>query len=884
MDSLRVLSMRIRRSYPRPLRSSNLSVFVVLPSSNVRPWPSSDQQSLGEYQELQKYYWVFLHTRTGECPSRDLPSPYRRLPKENHVVRSALSRVLATWLPYRREITVMRKRLIFPWMTGLRSWGSMAVYRYFTEWQVLHRTVVVSSSILLSPSLFLTARLEEGSQVRIFSLYGKTTNKDNSFLPSLRDAQEAGYIRLHEISRGPTKSVQTDTGDSGKCRDWLVILLREHLVGLRFITSSQIVEVSYEGRPRRFSLDSISLRPPETGDLVSSITKEVKSLSFHSQPLLWTTGWDTSVCILENDSDHQVDYPHKPDIETLEQTTPSDAYATVGGLNKTIAEIRDLIEIPLTRPELFVHFGDGYLGLKPPRGILLHGPPGTGKTHLARAIAASTRSSVIIINGPELSSAYHGETEARLREVFRNARAKSPCIVVLDEIDALVPRREEGAGGEVEKRVVATLLTIMDGMEDEATSGTIERVVVIGTTNRPNAIEPALRRPGRFDREFEIGVPNAEARLEILEVLLAKTPHSVSQANLRALAGRAHGYVGADLSAVVREAGTLAIKRWMNANASLGSSGTGIPPSLNLSISDLSDALPSVRPSAMRSVFLDTPPVRYSDVGGQAAAIRKLREAVEWPLLHPEAFERLGVRPPKGLLLYGPPGCSKTVLARACATESGVNFVAVKGPEAGDQTILSKYVGESERAVREIFRKARAASPSIIFFDEIDALGSSRSDSEGGGVSSHEGVLTSLLNEMDGVQELVGVTIIAATNRPDVMDPALTRPGRLDRILFIGPPDQEGREEILRIRTKKMRVEPGFDVSKIAAMTDGCSGAEITALCQEAALLTMQKDIDTPHVPQIAFEEAARSIRKQITPDMMRKYHDWSDKYGLKGV
>ncbi|KAG6375937.1 P-loop containing nucleoside triphosphate hydrolase protein [Boletus reticuloceps] len=732
--------------------------------------------------------------------------------------------------------------------------------------------IVRSSFVLLSPSLFLTARLEEGSLVKVFPLHGKPTNKGNSFLPSLRDAQEAGYIRLREILKGQTKKAQADTHESGKRRDWLTLLLREHLVGLKFITSSQVVEVVYEGRPRRFFIDSITVRTPEAGDLVGPITKEIGSLSLHSQSHLWTTGWDTSVCILEDDTDNRLGYPHKPDIETLEKTTPSDAYATVGGLNKTIAEIRDLIEIPLTRPELFVHFG-----LKPPRGILLHGPPGTGKTHLARAIAASTSSSVIVINGPELSSAYHGETEARLREVFRNARAKSPCIVVLDEIDALVPQREDSAGGEVEKRVVATLLTIMDGMEDEKTSGT-ERVVVIGTTNRPNAIDPALRRPGRFDREFEIGVPDAEARLAILEVLLAKTPHSISQADLRALAGRAHGYVGADLSAVIREAGTLAIKRWVNANASLGSSATGIPPSLNLTIANLSDALPSVRPSAMRSVFLDTPPVRYSDIGGQAAVIQKLREVVEWPLLHPEAFERLGVRPPKGLLLYGPPGCSKTVLARACATESGVNFVAVKGPE-----LLSKYVGESERAVREIFRKARAASPSIIFFDEIDALGTSRSDSEGS-VSSHEGVLTSLLNEMDGVQELIGVTIIAATNRPDVMDPALMRSGRLDRILFIGPPDQEGREEILHIRTRKMSVEPGFDVSKIASMTDGCSGAELAALCQEAALITMQQDIHAPHVPQIAFEEAARSIRKQITPDMMKRYHDWSEKYGLTCV
>ncbi|KAH8116823.1 AAA family ATPase [Phellopilus nigrolimitatus] len=721
---------------------------------------------------------------------------------------------------------------------------------------------VSADVVCVSTSHMLSANIQNQAKVKVIPL---TEGKSYSGLPSLKGLREARSVSISEATEGFSETIK-----DAKKPDWLTLYIREVLVDLKYIFVGQKIRITFEGCERVFTVTHISLdaKSANTGEITAALV----SLSINSAaPALWTVGWDTQV-LVDRYSDHANKSKTASSVGSALESPSSDGYSSVGGLDKQISQIRDLIEIPLMRPDLFRHFG-----LKPPKGILLHGPPGTGKTHLARAVVAATSGvSVLVVAGAELSSAYHGETERRLRDVFAEARRRSPCIVVLDEVDALAPRREGsedggGGGGEVEKRVVATLLTIMDGVGSGGVDGE-ERVVVIGTTNRPNAIDPALRRPGRFDREIEIGIPDADARYLILKVILSKTPHSILDTELRAIASRTHGYVGADLSAVVREAGTVAIKRWMHAAPSQDRK----PEStLLLTPGDLTAGLTLVQPSALRSVTLEVPAVRWGDIGGQERVAQKLRECVEWPLCHPEAFARLGVRAPRGVLLYGPPGCSKTLTARALATESGINFLAVKGPE-----LLNKFVGESERAVREIFRKARAASPSIIFFDEIDALGTSRS-SEASTGERHEGVLTTLLNEMDGVQELLGVTVVAATNRPDVIDSALMRPGRLDRILYVGPPDRKGRIEILGIRTRAMAIGLDVDLKELADLTEGCSGAELAALCQDAALLAMQEDIDIPSVPRSAFLQAAKGVRRQITPEIVARFQRWREESGL---
>ncbi|KZT52569.1 AAA-domain-containing protein [Calocera cornea HHB12733] len=725
-----------------------------------------------------------------------------------------------------------------------------------------------NNHIQISSTLAATAGLVDGNKARLATI--SSIASSSSLTPP--EIKEASKLLCAVVSKGDVSSRQISSRDVSKTSPQakrLDAYLKEILIDVKYVTPHEVVAAEYHGARHQFRIFL-----PDDLDGVSALESKLNGLSLRTSAQsssIRLVGWDTEVILSDASTTPSPLFTttaadsvtaHSISTKAVDQGVPEEVYMSVGGLDRQIAEIRNLIELPLQRPDLFLRFG-----LKPPKGVLLHGPPGTGKTRLAHAVATSTRSSLILIHGPELSSAYHGETEAALRQVFERARKQSPSVIVLDELDALCPRREEGSG-EVEKRVVATLLTLMDGMAEDGRDG---RVIVMGTTNRVNAIDPALRRPGRFDREIEIGIPDAAARLAILRVLLSRIPHSLDNGALKALADRTHGYVGADLAALVRDAGTLAIHRWLES-----SSTASIEMTAELTLSDLLDALPGIRPSAMREVFIETPSVRWSDIGGQQLVKEKLKECVEWPLLYPETFERLGVAPPKGVLLYGPPGCSKTLTAKALATESGINFLAVKGPE-----LLNKFVGESERAIREIFRKARAAAPSIIFFDEIDALGSSRTSGDSAG-SSHEGMLTTLLNEMDGIQELVGVTIVAATNRPDVIDAALMRPGRLDRILYVGPPDLDARHEILKIRTAKMAVEPGLDLHDLAVKTTGCSGAEIVGLCQDAALSAMKEDIQAPFVGIKHFSEAVRNVRRGITPEMVERYDVWSETSGIR--
>jgi transitional endoplasmic reticulum ATPase len=552
---------------------------------------------------------------------------------------------------------------------------------------------------------------------------------------------------------------------------------------------------------------------------------------------------------------------------------PKISYEDIGGLRPVIQKIREMIELPLRHPELFER-----LGVEAPKGVLLHGPPGTGKTLLARAVASETNANFLSIGGPEIMSKYYGESEERLRDVFKEAQENAPSIIFIDEIDSIAPKREE-VTGEVEKRVTSQLLSLMDGLQSRG------KVVVIGATNRPNAIDPALRRPGRFDREIEIGVPDRDGRLEVLEIHTRGMPLA-EDVDLKKLADVTHGFVGADLESLAKEAAIRALRRILpEINLEAQSIPGDILNKIIVKMADFQDALKEVEPSAMREVLVEIPDVSWDQVGGLEDVKEELREAVEWPLKYPDLFAQLNATPPKGLLLYGPPGTGKTLLAKAVAHESESNFISVKGPE-----LLNKFVGESEKAVREVFRKARQASPCIIFFDEIDSVAPTRGSSLG---DSHvtERVISQFLTEMDGLEELRNVIIIAATNRPDIIDSALLRPGRFDRLLFVPPPDLEARKQIFKIHTRKTPLAEDVNLDELARKTDGYTGADIASLANTGVMLALREHISKAKDPEDAkkrakglkvakrhFDEALQKI-KPMSSEELKMYERFSEQF-----
>ncbi|WP_338729486.1 CDC48 family AAA ATPase [Haladaptatus sp. DJG-WS-42] len=557
--------------------------------------------------------------------------------------------------------------------------------------------------------------------------------------------------------------------------------------------------------------------------------------------------------------DTEVELREEP-ISGFEKTGGGITYEDIGGLQQEIQRVREMVELPMKHPQIFKK-----LGIEPPQGVLLHGPPGTGKTLLAKAVANETSASFFSIAGPEIISKYYGESEQQLREIFEDASEESPSIIFIDELDSIAPKRED-VTGEVERRVVAQLLTMMDGLEARG------NVIVIAATNRVDSVDPALRRPGRFDREIEIGVPDEEGRKEILQVHTRGMPLA-DDVSLDDLAEETHGFVGADIESLTKESAMKALRRYL---PEIDLDEEDIPPSLIdrmiIKRSDFRGALAEVDPSAMREVLVELPKVSWEDVGGLEDAKQNVQESVEWPMNSPEKFTRMGIDPPAGVLLYGPPGTGKTLIAKAVANQTKANFISVRGPQ-----LLSKWVGESEKAIRQTFRKARQVAPTVIFFDELDSLAPSRGRDTGSNVS--ERVVNQLLTELDGLEDRGNVMVIAATNRPDMIDPALIRSGRFDRLVLIGEPSEDGREEILEIHTKNMPLAADVSLKEIAEITEGYVGSDLESIAREAAIQALREDSDADVVEMRHFRKAMENVRPTITDDMMEYFERIKDEF-----
>jgi transitional endoplasmic reticulum ATPase len=542
---------------------------------------------------------------------------------------------------------------------------------------------------------------------------------------------------------------------------------------------------------------------------------------------------------------------------------PRVTFEDIGGLDNVIQKLRDMVELPFKYKKIF-----SKLGIEPPKGVLLYGPPGCGKTLLAKALANELNAYFLVINGPEIMSKFYGESEQRLREIFKLAKKKAkkyPAIIFIDEIDAIAPKRDE-VTGEVEKRVVAQLLALMDGLESRGD------VIVIAATNRPNAIDPALRRPGRFDVEIEIPMPDKKARYEILRVHTRRLQEAgllSPSIDLEKIAEMTHGFTGADLAALVKEAFMKALKRAITKCS--GCTPEELMSQLIVTNEDFLAAFRSIIPSGLREIFIETPDVSWSDIGGIDEVKQVLVENVILPLKNPDLYEKYGIKPPRGLLLYGPPGCGKTLLAKAVAKESGFNFIAVRGPE-----LLSKWVGESERAIREIFKKARMHAPSIVFLDEVDSIAPIRGLLSDSGVT--ERVVTQLITELDGIKDLNNVIVIAATNRPDLIDPALLRPGRLDKLVYVPPPDLKARLEILKVHTRYLPLSDDVDLYELAKLTENYSGADLEALVREAFIIALRENPLRTRLEKRHFMKALEVVKPSLSEDMIKFYIEWTER------
>jgi len=610
------------------------------------------------------------------------------------------------------------------------------------------------------------------------------------------------------------------------------------------------IRISVDSDFIRFVKDRLIDRPATRGD-----TLLIMMLG-HSVPFLVVNTRPNGIVKIAPTTDITIMGEPVPELDIPSRTT----YEDIGGLDEEIRRIREMVELPLRHPEIFQR-----LGIDPPKGVLLHGPPGCGKTLLVRAVANESEANFYAINGPEIMSKFYGESEARMRKMFEDAEKNAPSILFIDEIDAIAPKRSE-VTGEVERRVVAQILASMDGLKGRG------HVIVIGATNRPDGLDPALRRPGRFDREIEIGIPDRDSRYEILQIHTRGMPLT-DDVDLKHFSEITHGYTGADLAALSRESAMKALRRYL---PQIELEEKRIPhevlDKMEVTGEDILGAFRELTPTAMREVYVESPNVPWDEVGGLEDVKQNLMEAVEWPLKSPEMFERLGITPPKGILLHGPPGCGKTLLARAVATESQANFIAIRGPE-----VFSKWVGESEKAIRETFRKARMAAPSIIFFDEFDALVPRRG--MGGDSRVTERVISQLLTEIDGLLTLQNVLVIAATNRPDIIDPAVLRPGRFDRRVYVPPPDEGARLKILEIKTKDMPLNGSVDLGALAKRMAGYSGADIDSVCREAAINALRRNTEAEEVTLGDFEDAIAETVPSVTPDIEKWYLDMSRKF-----